>query len=80
MKTLALIITTLARIAAVELRLYALNITIAGREDCLACVRDPLRRAGMILLQDMARAEARALERQARQLADHLDLHLEPAR
>lgn len=80
MKSLALILFTLCQIAALELRIYALTITIAGREDCLACVRDPLRRAGMVLLQDIARAEVRALERQARQLIDRLDLHLEPSR
>jgi hypothetical protein len=80
MKSIAIFITTLCQLAALELRLYALNITIAGRDDCLACVRDPVRRAGMILLQDIARAEVRALERQTRQVIDRLDLHLEIAR
>jgi hypothetical protein len=76
MKTLALIIATLAQAASIELRLYALTITINSREECLACVRDPLRRASMQVLQDIARAEVRHLERQGRQLIDRLDLHL----
>lgn len=80
MKSIALVLTTICQIASLDLRIYALKITITGREDCLACVRDPVRRAGMILLQDIARAEVRALERQARQLIDRLDLHLEIAR
>lgn len=79
MKSIALILTTLFQVAALELRLYALTITISGREECLACVLDPRRRAGMQLLQDIARAEVRNLERQRRQLIERLDLHLEPA-
>lgn len=79
MKPLARLFVTLFRLAVIEYQIYSLAITIAGREECLACVRDPLRIAGMQLLQGVARAEVRRLERQAERLRHSLDYGLPAA-
>ncbi len=72
MKPLARLVVTLFRLAVIEYQIHSLAITIAGREECLACVRDPLRVASMQLLQDIARAEVRRLEHQAECLNDSI--------
>lgn len=72
MKPLARLLLTLIQLAAIELQIYSLSITIAGREECLACVRDPLLLARMQLTQDMTRAEVRRLERLAEVLSNRL--------
>lgn len=72
MKTLARLVVALFRLAVIEYQIYSLAITIAGREECLSCVLDPLRAASMQLLQDIARAEVRRLERIAERLNDSI--------
>lgn len=72
MKSIANIVVTLFRLGVIEYQVYSLAITISGREECLACVRDPQRIAGMQGLQDIARAEVRRLERIAERLSDRI--------
>ena len=77
MKSIVFLIMTLARMAAIEMQIYSLNITIAGREECLAHVRDPLLRARMQQIQDMTRTEVRRLERLSDDLSRRLDTALQ---
>ena len=72
MKPLARLVVTLFRLAVIEYQIHSLAITIAGREEYLTYIHNPLRVASMQLLQDIARAEVRRLEHQSECLNDSI--------
>ena len=80
MKSIANIVVTLFRLGVIEFQVYSLAITISGREECLASVRDPLRIASMQLLQDIASGEMRRLEQIAECLRSRIFFDFQPRR
>jgi len=58
----------LIQVIILWLKVYALAITIKGRDDCMACVSCELTKANMQLSQLRAIAEKRRLEREMEML------------
>lgn len=52
------------RLLALRFQAYSLAITLAGRAECIWCVRDPLTLANMDRAQDITRREHRRIERE----------------
>lgn len=66
-------IANLCRLGVLHLQAYAVAITIAGREDCLRCVQDPIAIANMQTAQDLAIGEHRRLMRRINQIRARLN-------